>query len=39
MIDEAADGGDLTTVDDYVVGFAQEEAEGTYAPTGDGDLE
>ena len=39
MIDEAADGGDLTTVDDCVVGVAQEEAEGTYAPTGDGDLE
>ncbi|NHN46731.1 hypothetical protein G9464_03860 [Halostella sp. JP-L12] len=39
MIDEVAETGDLTTVDDYVVGFAQEEAEGMYAPTGDGDLE
>ena len=35
MIDEVAHTGDLTTVDDYVVGFAQEEAEGMYAPAGD----
>ncbi|PSQ27722.1 hypothetical protein BRD03_05735 [Halobacteriales archaeon QS_9_68_17] len=39
MIDEAAETGDLTTVDGRVVGVAREEAEGTYAPTGDGDLE
>ena len=31
-IDEVADGGDLTTVDDYAVGLAQEEAGGCTRP-------
>jgi uncharacterized protein involved in high-affinity Fe2+ transport len=39
MIDEVAETGALRTVDDYVVGIAQEEAEGMYVPRGDGDLE
>ncbi|WP_323191038.1 iron transporter [Halostella sp. PRR32] len=39
MIDEVAETGGLRTVDDYVVGFAQEEAEGMYVPGDDGDLE
>ncbi|WP_415383501.1 iron transporter [Halosimplex sp. TS25] len=38
MIEEVAHTGDMTEVDDYVVGFAQEEAEGLYELTGEGEF-
>jgi uncharacterized protein involved in high-affinity Fe2+ transport len=39
MIAEVAETGGMRAVNDYVVGFAQEEAEGMYAPRDDGGLE
>lgn len=39
MAEEVANTGGKREVGDYVVGFAQEEAEGLYVPTGDGGLE
>lgn len=39
MVEEVANVGDTTEEGDYLVGFAQEEAEGLYVPTGTGDLE
>jgi len=39
MANEVANAGDKREVGDYIVGFAQEEAEGLYAPGDDGDLE
>ncbi|WP_436927995.1 iron transporter [Halosimplex amylolyticum] len=38
MIEEVAHTGDMTEADDYVVGFAQEEAEGLYELTGEGEF-
>jgi len=40
MIEEVADaGGDMRTAEDYVVGYAQEEAEGMYRLESDGEFE
>lgn len=39
MVTEVANTGDKREAGDYMVGFAQEEAEGLYAVTDDGDLE
>lgn len=39
MAEEVAHTGATRESGDYLVGIAQEEAEGLYAPTGDGDLE
>lgn len=36
MIEDVADAGAMREVSDYLVGFAQEEAEGMHRPTGDG---
>lgn len=38
MVEEVAHTGATKTVGDYVVGIAQEEAEGMYRPNGGGDL-
>ena len=40
MIEEVADaGGDMRTAGDYVVGYAQEEAEGMYRLESEGEFE
>lgn len=39
MVEEVADTGDTKEAGDYIVGFAQEGAEGMYAPAGEGELE
>lgn len=39
MAENVANSGDEQQAGDYVIGYAQEEAEGLYAPDEDGDLE
>jgi len=39
MVEEVAQTGGTRDQGDFLVGFAQEEAEGLYVPTDDGDLE
>jgi uncharacterized protein involved in high-affinity Fe2+ transport len=39
MVEDVANTGETQESGDYFVGFAQEEAEGLYAPTGAGNLE